>query len=376
MATVKGKQDMTEFTLPKWYDLHVHFRQGDVMQSYIKAHLDMGCIGAIAMPNTKPPVSVVFGREEDADCWSIERYINDLRAAGADKFQELIVPLYLTKDTRSEMIIEGARSGILKACKYYPPHGTTGAEFGSPLDEFIKNGVFAAMEQEGVILCIHGEEHGLSPDKYFDRTINAEGVFYSEHMPDLCKKFPKLKIVCEHITTKIAVDFVQQSSASIVATITPQHLLYTIGDLIQGLKYHLFCLPVLKYCEDREALQKAVIAPDNTKFFAGTDSAPHAIKATKCGCAAGCFTGGIAPQLYAQSFELAGLDLGSKNAQEIFTRFLCLNGAYFYDLPISEKIFTLIKKDAPVQNLQTSEGEVTPLPLGLNQKTLPWSIKI
>ncbi len=367
---------MTEFSLPKWYDLHTHFRQGDVMESYIKAHIDMGCAGALAMPNTKPPTACLLKENEHDNAWSIERYMDDLHAAGANEFKELIIPLYLTTDTNADMIIEGAKSGILKACKYYPPHGTTGAEFGAPLEEFIKNGVFAAMEHEGIILCIHGEEHGLTPDKYFDREGNAEETFYCEHMPNLREKFPKLKIVCEHITTKVAVDFVQKSNDNIVATITPQHLLYTIGDLIQGLKYHLFCLPVLKHCQDREALQKAVIAPDNTKFFAGTDSAPHAVKATKCGCAAGCFTGGIAPQLYAQSFELAGLSLDGKDAQEIFTRFLCLNGADFYKLPVPKDNFTLIKHEATVTTLKTSDGEVTPLPLGLNQTTLPWTIKI
>ncbi len=367
---------MTEFSLPKWYDLHTHFRQGDVMKPYIKAHLDMGCIGALAMPNTKPPVSCLFLQDEDEDTWSIERYMNDLREAGANKFQELIVPLYLRKDVNDNTIIKGAKSGILKACKYYPPHGTTGAEFGAPIEKFIDNGVFKAMENENIILCIHGEQHGLSADKYFDHNQNAEEIFYKEHMPKLRDKFPKLKIVCEHITSKIAADFVHESDSNIAATITPQHLLYTIGDLLLGLKYHLYCLPVLKYCKDRKALQDTVIAANNTKFFAGTDSAPHAIKATKCGCAAGCFTGGIAPQLYAQSFELAGLDLSTKNAQEIFKRFLCTNGANFYGLPVPNDTFTLIKEETSLDVTKTSEGEVTPLPLGLNQKTLPWAVKI
>lgn len=366
---------MTEFTLPKWYDLHTHFRQGDAMSAYIQAHLDMGCAGALAMPNTSPPTAVLLQAEETDQYWSIERYMRDLRSAGGDQLDELIVPLYLTKDTSAAMIRQGAETGLLKACKSYPPHGTTGAEFGIPVTEFIDNGIFEAMEEAGVILNIHGEEHGLSPDKYFDASGNAEEIFYKERMPTVREKFPNLKIVCEHITTKVAVDFINKSGANIVATITPQHLLYTIGDLIQGLKYHLFCLPVLKHCEDREALRVAVIDPDNSKFFAGTDSAPHTTKATECGCAAGCFTGGIAPQLYAMGFELVGLDLAEQSAQDIFKRFLCLNGAAFYNLPIPQDTFKLVKQETAVEMLPTSAGAVTPLPLGLNQQTLPWGIQ-
>ncbi len=362
---------MTRFELPKWYDLHTHFRQGEVVAGYIQAHLDMGCAGALAMPNTKPPVAAVF-QVDEGDYWSIERYARDLRAAGADGFDVLITPLYLTKDTSPAMIEAGAKAGILKACKAYPPHGTTGAEFGAPIDEFINNGVFAAMEASGVVLCVHGEEHGLAPDRYFDAAGNAEEIFYAERMPRVRDAFPKLKIVCEHVTTKKAVDFVMQAGAHTGATITPQHLLYTIGDLIQGLKYHLFCLPVLKYVQDRDALRAAVISPDNTQFFAGTDSAPHAQKVTECGCAAGCFTGGIAPQLYAQGFEEAGVDLGSESGQAAFKAFLCENGPRFYDLPVAKQNFTLIKQDSAV--IKTCDA--MPLPLGLGQSHMPWSIQL
>lgn len=365
---------MTRFTLPKWYDLHTHFRQGDAMGAYIQAHLEMGCAGALAMPNTKPPTAVVFEKDEAGVYWSIERYRRDLLAAGADQFDVLITPLYLTQDTTPQMIIDGAKSGMLQACKSYPPHGTTGAEFGRPITDFIENGVFFAMEEAGVVLCVHGEEHGLKGDRYFDRATNAEEIFYKERMLQVRAKFPKLKIVCEHVTTKVAVDFVRGAGVNTAATITPQHLIYTIGDLIQGLKYHLFCLPVLKHCEDRDALRSVVLDVGNTQFFAGTDSAPHTVKATECGCAAGCFTGGIAPQLYAQAFELAGADLASAAGQDVFKRFLCLNGAAFYNLPVPPETFTLLKQETPVSMLQVGAEAVTPLPLGLMQKTLPWAI--
>ena len=128
---------MIELQLPKWYDLHVHLRQGDAMPAYVQAHVDMGCAGALAMPNTKPPAAVVFEEDEGDEYWSLERYRRDLMAAGADQFDVLITPLYMTKDTTPDMIIKGAESGILQTCKSYPPHGTTGAEFGVPIDEFV-----------------------------------------------------------------------------------------------------------------------------------------------------------------------------------------------------------------------------------------------
>ncbi len=364
--------------LPLWYDLHAHFRQDGIMSALVQNHLKMGCAGILAMPNTKPPVAKVR-KKDPADCWSIEEYRDQLMKAGADKFQTVITPLYLTQNTTPKMIEEGAKAGILQAAKYYPPHGTTGAEFGAPFQTYIDNGVFKAMEEAGVVLNIHGEEHALESSRYFDRESTAEEIFYRERLPRAVQKFPKLKIVCEHVTTKVAVDFVSSAPANIAATITPQHLLYTVGDLLKGLRYHLFCLPLLKFERDRQALRMAATSPANTKFFAGTDSAPHTKKVTECGCAAGCYTGGIAPQLYAQAFEEAGADLASKQGAEAFRRFLCVNGQVFYGLPAPVEHFTLEKAESEVTRLETPVGPVTPLPLGLaaegaQKATLRWRI--
>ncbi len=338
------------------------------MSAYVQAHLAMGCAGILAMPNTRPPVSRVSGPADEKGA-SIESYLADIRAAGGDAFQDVIIPLYLTGDTTPSMILEGAKSGLLRACKYYPPHGTTNSDFGRPLAHYAENGVFAAMEEAGTILCVHGEEHGLTGTGYFGKDTNAEDFFYKERLPRIVERFPKLKIVCEHITTKTAADFVAQAGPNIGATITPQHLLYTVSDLLQGLKYHLYCLPLVKFEEDRQALLASVHNPANTKFFAGTDSAPHTSKATACGCAAGCFTGGVAPQLYAMSFNL-------KKGQDVFERFLCHNGPAFYGLSPSTETFVLTRETQGLSSLETPEGSVMPLPLGLGQETLPWKVSL
>ena len=362
-------------TLPKWYDLHTHLRQGGLLGPIIQSQIDMGCCGLLAMPNTKPPLAKVL-KDDPLPYWCVQGYIDLIKKEGGEGFQDIIVPLYLTKDTTPKMIEEGAKSGLLRAAKYYPPHGTTGADFGMPFESYFENGVFEAMEANGVVLCIHGEEHGLDADQYFNAGSNAEDIFYRERMPKLVEKFPNLKVACEHVTTKIAVEFVQGQGENVAASITPQHLLYTIGDLLKGLHYHLYCLPLLKFEEDRAALRAAVTDPGNIKFYAGTDSAAHTEKATKCGCAAGCFTGGIAPQLYAQGFEEAGADLSDEASQKTFEKFLCHNGPAFYSLEKPQGMMTLEKTPQKVAMLKTSEGEVTPLPLGLGQATIPWSLII
>lgn len=363
------------FSVPYWYDLHTHLRQEELLEPIIQSQLDMGCAGVLAMPNTKPPTAKVL--DQDAlNYWSVESYVHMIRAAGGDQFDDIIVPLYLTKDTTPKMIEEGAKSRILRACKYYPPHGTTGADFGFPIHNFIDNGVFEAMQAHGVVLCIHGEEHGLECENYFDRNQNAEELFYQNQMPLVREKFPSLRIACEHITTKRAVDFVQESGDNIHASVTPQHILYTIGHLLKGLNYHLYCLPLVKFEEDRQAIRKAVTDLGNTKFYAGTDSAAHTIKATACGCAAGCFTGGIAPQLYVQGFEEHGLDMSCVKNQKAFENFLCNIGADFYGLKKPSKMMTLSKVEYEVSMLKTGAGDITPLPIGLQQKTIPWTLSI
>lgn len=364
-----------EFTLPKWYDLHTHLRQDELLSPIIQSQLDMGCCGVLAMPNTKPPVAKVF-KSDDLPYWCIEGYLELIKRSGGEAFDDVIVPLYLTKDTNAAMIEAGAKAGILRAAKYYPPHGTTGADFGVPMEEMLKTDVFQAMSDHGVVLCIHGEQHAMRGDEYFEADTNAEDVFYREYMPRLRDMYPDLKIACEHVTTKTAVDFVKGAGGKTAASITPQHLLYTVGDLLMGLKYHLYCLPLLKFGVDRDALRGAVTSVGNTQFYAGTDSAAHTTKATECGCAAGCFTGGIAPQLYAQAFEDAGLDLADAAQQEIFERFLCRNGADYYGLPLSRECFMLKKVQSSVTKISTAVGDITPLPVGLGDSLLDWSLEI
>ncbi|MCL4140846.1 UNVERIFIED_CONTAM: hypothetical protein GTU68_017951 [Idotea baltica] len=229
------------------------------------------------------------------------------------------------------------------------------------------------MEENGVTLCIHGEQHGLSGSDYFDEQQTAESSFYTERLPRILEEHPKLRIVCEHITTAKAAEFVAAAPDHVGATITPQHLLYTVGHLIQGLKYHLYCLPIVKFQKDLDALRAAVMTPGQSKFFAGTDSAPHTTKATDCGCAAGCYTGGCAPQLYAMAFEQAGANLAEKDGQNLLERFLSTNGPDFYGFPRSDKSFSMERTPSSTEPRKTKSGTVIPLPTGMDLE-LDWTI--
>jgi dihydroorotase len=353
--------------LPRWYDLHVHVRQGAPMKEYIGAQIAMGCAGILAMPNTKPPVGKVFSADS-LPYWSIEEYLEMIRTAGGDRLEDIIVPLYLTADTTPKMIEDGAKAGILRACKYYPPHGTTNADHGRPLEALMKSGVIDAISDNNVVLCLHGEEQGLSGEDYFGRNSSAEDFFYRERMPRLREAFPNLRISCEHITTRTAVEFVEKSGDKTGATITPQHLLYTAGHLLQGMRYHLYCLPLVKFEDDRQALLAAVLNKNNRRFYAGTDSAPHTTKCTPCGCAAGCFTGGIAPQLYAEAFDQNG-------GHDELEQFLCHNGPAFYGLAIPTETFTLVRGPTSLETVSTPEGDVLSLPQGLGRDTLGWGLE-
>ncbi len=365
------------FSVPRWFDLHTHFRQGPSLRTYISDHLSMGCAGALAMPNTIPPMSRIAG-PETKEARSIESYQAELKDAGAHAFEKLITPLYLTRETTAADIHEGKKSGLLEAAKYSPPHGTTNADFGVPMEEWLGGDVFRAMEETGTVLCIHGEDHTLMGADYFDAETNAEERFYKEMMPRLVETHPNLRITCEHLTTKEAVEFVSSSGPNVAATITPQHLLLTVGTLLQGLNYHLYCLPLVKFEQDRDALRQAIAEPGQTKFFAGTDSAPHQNKVLDGKCAAGCYTSGCAPQLYAMIFEEAGVDLNSSEGIESFRAFLSTNGPLHYDFPASEKTFTLTKSSEPLPlpaPSETPDGSVIPMPTGLNIP-LTWSLDL
>ena len=237
--------------------------------------------------------------------------------------------LYLTDTTKPDEVARAAAAGQVHAVKYYPAGATTHSDAGVT-DLARTSPVLARMQELGLPLLVHGEATGSEVD-VFDR----ERVFIERVLAGLIRRFPALRLVFEHVTTREAVEFVQAAGPNIAATITPQHLLLNRNALFAGgLRPHHYCLPVLKRESHRQALLAAATS-GSPKFFLGTDSAPHARRAKEasCGCA-GVYTAHAGIELYAEAFAAAG-------ALDRLEAFASFHGADFYRLPRNRASLTL-----------------------------------
>ncbi len=337
---------MEKLTIRRPDDFHLHLRDGDAMASIIGNSSDQFA-RAIIMPNLKPPIIKV----EDALAYR-NRILSAL-PKGCD-FNPLMT-LYLTDNTSSSEIQSVANSEHVYAVKYYPAGATTNSDQGVTQIEKVFP-IIEKMIDSNVPLLIHGEATGDDVDK-FDR----EKVFVNSVLEPLVRKFPGLKIVLEHISTKQAVQFVEGGPETIAATITPQHLLYNRNAIFEnGLRPHYYCLPVLNRERHREAVLNAAVS-GNPRFFLGTDSAPHSKndKESSCGCA-GVFSAYNAIELYAEAFE-------SKNALAMLENFSSKFGADFYGLPENTGTMTLTKTTWQVPTtLKFANSEIVPMRAGEN----------
>jgi dihydroorotase len=240
-------------------------------------------------------------------------------------------------------------SGLVKAVKLYPAGATTNSSSG--VRDFDKvRPVLEKMAEIGLPLCVHGEVTDAEID-IFDR----EAVFIDRVLGPIRKATPGLRVVMEHITTSNGVDYVKANEKDLGATITTHHLIINRNHiLVGGIKPHYYCLPVAKREEHRLALLTAATSGD-TRFFLGTDSAPHtdANKEMACGCA-GCFTATNTMSLLAEMFERA-------DALDKLEAFTSLSGPAFYRLPVNEETITLTKGDEVVYpaKIESGDGPVT-----------------
>jgi len=346
----------TQIQLIQPDDWHLHIRDGEVMKDVL-ADTVRQFARAIIMPNLKPPVTTV----DLAKAYQ-ERIEANLKSLGASGFTPLMT-LYLTDNTSADEVRKAKAAGIA-GFKLYPAGATTNSDAGvSDLKHC--HAALEAMQAVGMPLLVHGEVTSSEID-IFDR----EAVFIDTVLEPLRKKFPELKIVFEHITTKQAAHYVRDAATSeknmIAATITPQHLLMNRNAIFAGgIRPHNYCLPVLKREEHRIALLEAATS-GNPRFFLGTDSAPHAkgAKEAACGCA-GCYSAFNALGLYAEAFE----SVGKLDQLEGFASFF---GPDFYLLPRNNKKITLVKQ---VQNIPSELplGDATIVPLRAGE-TIAWSL--
>ncbi|KAL3839325.1 hypothetical protein ACJIZ3_023916 [Penstemon smallii] len=340
-----------ELSIARPDDWHLHLREGELLEAVVP-HSSNHFGRAIIMPNLKPPITTTL------KAVAYQKSILKSMPENCD-FAPLMT-LYLTDTTSPNEIKLARESGAIFGVKLYPAGATTNSQDGVT-DLFGKClPVLEEMVHQNMPLLVHGEVTSSEVD-IFDR----EKVFIDTILSPLIQKFPRLKVVMEHITTKDAVQFVESCDEGFVAaTVTPQHLVLNRNSLFQGgLQPHNYCLPVLKRETHRQAIVKAVTS-GSKRFFLGTDSAPHEkrTKERSCGCA-GVYNAPVALSVYAKVFEEAG----ALDKLEAFTSF---NGPDFYGLPRNTSKIKLTKTPWKVpSSFSFPWGDIVPMFAG---ETLEW----
>ena len=339
------------FTIRRPDDWHVHLRDGEMLKDVVN-YTARQFGRAIIMPNLKPPVTTV----------KAGRAYRDRILAALDPALDFtpLITCYLTDTINADEVASGHDAGVFTACKLYPANATTNSAHGVT---DVKNisAVLEAMQKNGMPLLVHGEVTHAEVD-IFDR----EAVFIDEVLKGIIADYPELKIVFEHITTQEAAEFVAESGPNIAATITPHHLAFNRNAIFQGgIRPHYYCLPIAKREKHRLALRKAATS-GSSKFFLGTDTAPHTIdaKESACGCA-GIFNAPFAMESYAKTFEEEG-------ALDKLEGFASEHGPRFYGLPLNEDQITLTRKENVVpESLDVANNRIIPFHAG---ETLAWSV--
>ena len=330
-------------------DWHVHLRDGDMLAG-VAPYTAHQFGRAIVMPNLNPPITTV----EQAQAYR-ERIMAALPAGSS--FQPLLTA-YLTDSISPTEIASGFAESVFTACKLYPAHATTNADYGVTSMALIQD-VLETLQRIDMPLLIHGEVTSPEVD-IFDR----EAVFIDRVLQPLLRDFPELRMVLEHITTREAVDFVLAQGPHLAATITPHHLEINRNAMFDGgLRPHMYCLPTAKRERHRRALRAAATS-GNPKFFLGTDSAPHfiAAKEADCGCA-GIFNAPFALEAYAKVFA-------EENALDKLEGFASEFGPAFYHLPLNQEKVVLQQQALEVPaSLQVGKDLLRPFHAGM---TLPW----
>ena len=324
-------------------DMHLHLRDNKMLETVapLSSH---SFAGAVIMPNLVPPITTIEAL--------LEYKKRILNSTCRDTFEPLMT-LFFRNDYSYEFLKEAKKE--IFALKLYPSGITTNSEGGvSSMDIENLRETFEAMSELGIPLLVHGETNGFVMDR--------EKEFISVY-EQFAKNFPKLKIVMEHITTKESVEMLDRFE-NLYATITLHHLYITLDDVAGGmLKPHLFCKPIAKRAEDREALLRVALSA-HPKVMFGSDSAPHPVdKKESCGCAAGVFTAPISLQALSELFE-------KHNSLDNLQAFVSQNAQKIHNLNPAKKEIILEKRPSIVPK---SYGDVVPM---FANEELLWSIEL
>jgi dihydroorotase len=340
-----------QLLLPRPDDWHLHLRDGAALRAVLP-FTAARFARAIVMPNLDPPVT------STALALAYRERIVGALPVGM-RFQPLMT-LYLTDHTSSAEIERAHASGAIYGCKLYPAGATTHSEAGVT-DIARLAPALEAMMRLDLPLLVHGEVSDARVD-IFER----EAQFIEQILAPLVERYPRLRVVLEHVSSAAGAQFVCAARAGVAATITPQHLMLNRNALFSGgLRPHHYCLPVLKSERDRRSIVE-VVASGNARFFLGTDSAPHArhSKESACGCA-GIFSAHAAIELYAELFEAEGM-------LSRLPAFASEFGPDFYRLPRNTEQITLVKEPWSVPSAYPfGEAQIVPLRAG---ETIGWRL--
>ena len=328
-----------EILLHSPLDMHIHFRQGAMLDRVAPLSADTFA-GGVIMPNLVPPV---------ANAERLAWYTAEVQRAVGDRIFDPYMTLFFRSYSESEL---AALKDQIIGVKLYPDGATTNSEGGVKSVADAET-TLAIMQEMGIPLLVHGE----TPDAF---VMDREGVFLPTY-ETLAKQFPRLKIIMEHITTADAVTLLDRYE-NLHATVTLQHLIITLDDVAGGLlNPHLFCKPIAKRPEDRDALLQAALSA-HPKLMFGSDSAPHPVhKKECCGCAAGVFTAPIALIALADLFAAHGM-LASLQS------FVSDNAQLVYGVKPPAKEVRLIKEPCTVP---ASYGDVVPMYAG---QSIGWRV--
>ena len=329
---------MTRVQLLSPLDMHLHLREGEMLRTVTPLSVQ-AFAGAVIMPNLVPPVT---------DRERLEHYGAAIRAVIGEAPFEPYMTLFF--QPYNEQTLRELRAQII-GIKLYPAGVTTNSEAGVQAIEDATP-TLAIMEALGIPLLVHGETHGF--------VLDREREFLAVY-DRLATRFPRLTIIMEHITTREAVAFLERYP-NVYATVTLHHLLYTLDDVAGGLlQPHLFCKPIAKRPQDRDALLAAALSAHPRLMF-GSDSAPHPQHAKECsGCAAGVFTAPIALPRLVELFE-------QHHALDKLQAFVSDNAQHIYGIQPPPRVVELEKTSWVVP---ARYGPAIPMHAGA---TLPWQI--
>lgn len=322
----------TEIFLQSPLDMHIHFREGAMLDLVAPLSAETFA-GGVIMPNLVPPV---------ADLERLEWYTGEVRRAVGEHIFTPYMALFFRN--YSEADLAAVRESII-GIKLYPEGVTTNSEGGVKSVSDAEQ-TMAMMQDMDIPLLVHGEV----PESF---VMDRESDFLPTY-DELAQKFPRLKIIMEHITTAAAVKLLDRYE-NVHATVTLQHLLITLDDVAGGLlNPHLFCKPIAKRPEDRDALLHAALTA-HPKLMFGSDSAPHPLEKKECcGCAAGVFTAPVALAMLAELFD-------AHDALDKLQAFVSGNAQSIYGLTPPAKTVHLVKEPCTVP---AKYGDVVPIRSG------------